>query len=92
MANLLIGFLLGYALHRSRFCFAGAFRDFILFRDGGLFKALVISLGLSTLLFAGIQYYYMISSETIPGNFYSIGLYTIIGGILFGFGMVIAGG
>ncbi|OEF97673.1 YeeE/YedE thiosulfate transporter family protein [Desulfuribacillus alkaliarsenatis] len=92
LANLVLGVALGYALHRSRFCFAGAFRDFILFRDGGLLKALIISLMISTITFALIQYIYLIGDTTVPGNFYPIGLYTIVGGILFGIGMVIAGG
>ncbi len=92
MINLLCGCMLGYALHRARFCFAGAFRDFLLFKDGGLLKALIVSLMLSTILFAGVQSFRLSTSGILPGNFYPIGLYTIVGGILFGIGMVVAGG
>lgn len=90
--NLLIGVVLGYALHRSRFCFAGAFRDYILFRDNGLLKALLMSLCLSTILFSGVQLFYISNGGGLPGNFYPMGLPTILGGIIFGIGMVIAGG
>ena len=92
LINLLLGFALGYSMHRSRFCFAGAFRDFMLFKDGGLLKALLACLLCSTLLFAVVQFGVQYVTGELPGNFYPIGLYTIVGGILFGIGMVIAGG
>ena len=92
IANLLLGLVLGYCLHRSRFCFAGAFRDFILFKDTGLLKAILISLIISSLLFSLVQFSSYQKGVTLVGNFYSIGLYTLVGGLLFGMGMVIAGG
>lgn len=92
IVNLLLGVALGYSLHRSRFCFAGAFRDFILFKDTGLLKAILISLIISSLLFSLVQFSSYQEGAMLLGNFYSIGLYTLVGGLLFGLGMVIAGG
>ncbi len=39
-ATLVIGFLLGYLGQRSRMCFVGGIRDFILVRDTALLKGL----------------------------------------------------
>jgi uncharacterized membrane protein YedE/YeeE len=92
LLNFLLGLGLGYALHRSRFCFAGVFRDYILFKDTGLLKALLVSLALSTGLFGLVQYITIINGMELPGDYHSIGLYTVLGGFLFGIGMIMAGG
>lgn len=41
VATLLIGVILGYLGQRSRMCFIGGIRDFILVRDGYLLKGLI---------------------------------------------------
>ncbi len=41
VATLAIGFVLGYLGQRSRMCFIGGVRDFILVRDGYLLKGLI---------------------------------------------------
>jgi uncharacterized membrane protein YedE/YeeE len=41
VATLLIGLVLGYLGQRSRMCFIGGIRDFILVRDGYLLKGLI---------------------------------------------------
>lgn len=41
VATLLIGVVLGYLGQRSRMCFVGGIRDFILVRDTALFKGLI---------------------------------------------------
>ncbi|MGF7184671.1 hypothetical protein GGQ84_000755 [Desulfitispora alkaliphila] len=90
--NLLLGIGIGFSLHRSRFCFAGAFRDFIMFKDNGLFKALVLTLLLSSIGFAAVQIIYGHWGLSTPGNIYPLNIATLFGGTLFGIGMVIAGG
>lgn len=90
--NLVLGICLGYILHRSRFCIAGAFRDYILFKDRSLLKALLVSLFISSVTFSLFQFVSWINGLPIPGHFHAIGYYTVIGGILFGIGMVLAGG
>ncbi len=91
-AQLVLGAGLGFALHRSRFCFAAAFRDLILFRDTSIGKAVVLSLAVSTVGFAVIQFHAVTAGRPLPGNLFDFGPYTAIGAMLFGSGMVMAGG
>ncbi|MFZ5688118.1 MAG: YeeE/YedE thiosulfate transporter family protein [Bacillota bacterium] len=88
----LLGALLGFSLHRARFCFAAAFRDVVLFRDISLTKALIIIFFVSTIGFAFIQYMAYSDGLPVPGNIYPIGFHTFIGAFVFGIGMVLAGG
>jgi len=84
------GFALGFALHRSRFCLSRAVREPFMTGDGTTTKALMISLlvglPLSSLL---IQREVVDPLLAIPARFW-IG--ALVGGILFGFGMIFASG
>lgn len=88
------GISFGYILQKSRFCFAAAIRDPYLIRGTSLTKALLIALAITSIGFTAIKYGAFINGEEIPGmiSVKPISLATIIGGILFGIGMVIAGG
>lgn len=88
----MFGLGFGFVLQRSRFCFAAAFRDPILFGDLGVAKAVVLMLGIATLGFSIIQYQAFLRGLTIPGKIYPVGLNTIVGAFIFGIGMVLAGG
>jgi len=88
----LLGLALGFALHRSRFCVAAAFRDSVLFRDVGLARAVILALALSTLTFSVIQYTASTAGQPVPGNIYAISAATLVGAVLFGIGLVPAGG
>lgn len=86
--NLGLGIGLGFALEKSRFCFVAAFRDPILTGVTALSQAAILLLGVSTLgfaLVAGLGRGYVL-------NVFPLGLNTIAGGLLFGIGMVLAGG
>lgn len=88
LSGLLVGVLFGFALQRGRFCMNSAFRDIILGRDFTLFKALSVAIlvemiGFSILAFTG--------AVTLAPKPLMWGA-NIIGGLLFGFGMVLAGG
>ncbi len=92
-----IGILIGITMQRSRFCFAASFRDPIMVGNTSLFRAVIIGLIISTIGFSIFQYKtignvpnYII--DDIPGRISPVGLNTIIGAVLFGAGMVIAGG
>lgn len=92
-----IGILMGITMQRSRFCFAASFRDPIMVGTTSLFRAVIIGLMISTVGFSIIQYMAIGSIENyvladIPGQIYPVGFHTILGAILFGTGMVIAGG
>ncbi len=89
---LLFGSVFGYILQRSRFCFTGGFRDIFLIKNTTLTRAVLIALGLTTVgfslvgLLSGGESYL----ET-AGVVYPLGMHNLLGGTLFGFGMVIAG-
>lgn len=88
------GILFGYVIQRSRFCFVAAFRDPSLTGNTALARGVLLTLGLTGILFTIIKYYYFVTDGLIPGQSYiqPIGMNTITGGIMFGIGMVIAGG
>lgn len=95
-----IGLSFGYVLQRSRFCFTAAMRDPILTGGTSLTKALIMALALSSVLYAAMQIKalgFTPASPTwatakAPGNISPVGLHTVVGGLLFGIGAVIAGG
>lgn len=93
----IIGILIGITMQRSRFCFAASFRDPIMVGSTSLLKAILIAFMISTVGFFIIQYRsipmdgsYILSE--IPGQLKPVGIHTALGAILFGTGMVIAGG
>ncbi|MEW9122811.1 MAG: YeeE/YedE thiosulfate transporter family protein [Thermotaleaceae bacterium] len=91
------GILLGFILQRVRFCFAAGFRDPVLVGSTSLIRAILIAIFISTLGFAWIQYNAIkenpsIALSSIPGAIYPVGFGTVLGAILFGIGMVVAGG
>ncbi|KAB3530243.1 YeeE/YedE family protein [Alkaliphilus serpentinus] len=93
----IIGILIGVTMQRSRFCFAASFRDPIMVGSTSLLKAILIALIISTVGFFIIQYntieiHGLHLLENIPGQLKPVGLHTALGAILFGVGMVIAGG
>ncbi len=93
----IIGVIIGFTLQRSRFCFAASFRDPIMVGSTSLFKAIIIAFIISTIGFGIIQYIDIAHRDTIdldniPGQIQPVGIHTALGAILFGTGMVIAGG
>lgn len=91
LAGLLAGGISGFAMHRSDFCFAGAFRDLFLFGKGRMLRVLVLVVAVSMLLFDAARhlgllpfYPFPLLGAISPANF--------AGGALFGAGMVLAGG
>ncbi|MCM2264147.1 MAG: YeeE/YedE family protein [Desulfuromonadales bacterium] len=89
--SLTVGLAAGFCMHRSDFCLAGAFRDLFLFRDGRRLRALVLLVTASAVLFelarvTGVLPYYPFPWFAPPATI------NLIGGCLFGIGMVLAGG
>lgn len=87
-----IGF--GYALQRSRFCFTAAFRDPWITGSTSLTRAVLVAFALTTVGFTAIKYAAFAAGGDIPGasSVSPIGLPLMIGAVMFGTGMVIAGG
>ena len=86
----------GFVLQRSRFCFASGFRDLFLFGSGANMKGIILGLVVSSIGFTAIMHW--ITPNILTGDVASdahvfpVGISTAVGGLLFGFGMVIAGG
>lgn len=88
----LFGFFFGYILQRSGFCFAGCFRDILLIRNANLTRALLLNVALTTLGFTLVHYLSGGNPDlSTAGRIVPVGLHTLAGGFVFGFGMVIAG-
>ena len=91
LTSVCVGLLAGFVMHRSDFCLAGAFRDLFLFGDGRRVRALVLLVTVSAVAcellrnLGGLPYY--------PFPWFAPPAATnLIGGCLFGIGMVLAGG
>jgi len=77
---------LGFVLERGQFCLASAFRDFYLFRHTSMLKALALSIIITAAGFLAVN------SLGVKYSIKPLGLNTLIGGIVFGIGMILAGG
>ena len=88
LTGLLCGGLLGFVMQRGRFCLTGGFRDMYIAKNNRMFYALLIaiaiqSVGVFALIQAGVVRY-------DAGAFPWLG--TVVGGYVFGLGIVLAGG
>jgi uncharacterized membrane protein YedE/YeeE len=92
----LFGLGIGAVLQRSRFCFVSAISNNFLFRDTRLMEGVLIGLFIATIGFAAVMYPQMpqpgdafINSGIVVTPF---GWHLALGGVIFGFGMLLAGG
>ncbi|MGH9510445.1 MAG: YeeE/YedE family protein, partial [Terriglobales bacterium] len=89
-----VGF--GVVLQRSRFCFNSAFRDLLQFRSGRTMKGVIVGMAVATVGF-GLRMYDLLPNPFLgpiapEAHAVPLSVALIIGGVLFGTGMVIAGG
>lgn len=102
---LITGLLLGYILTRSRYGFAGGIKKIYLTGDGSLTKAILLLFAISIIGAAGVHYgaaskgaviasKAVEASSIIPGSQFIKGtsILTILGGLIFGIGMMLGGG
>jgi len=85
------GLIAGFIMHRSSFCVTGMFRDMFLFKDYYMIRMLIMLIVISMALFEVGTMAGLLTANPFP----LLGppsLATILGGMLFGFGMVLAGG
>lgn len=92
----LFGLGFGFVLQRSRFCFASAFRDLFLFGSGRIMRAILGGLAIATVGF-GVLMARMVPDPGLgavapEAHVIPLGIHVIVGGLLFGIGMVLAGG
>ena len=85
------GVALGAIMYRSDFCMAGAFRDSFLFRDFVRLRALLLLIALLAFSLYLMRFFRIIS--TYPPSFFGMpSAASLLGGFLFGAGMVLGGG
>lgn len=87
-----LGTCLGYTLQKSRFCFVAAFRDPMITGITELTRAALLFMGVSVLGFGVVFQISEMTHRSLLLNIFPLGLATIVGGVLFGIGMVLAGG
>ncbi|BCV21954.1 hypothetical protein hamaS1_20230 [Moorella sp. Hama-1] len=84
----LFGILFGLIIQRSRICFVAAFREILVSRDGKVMKWLLFSMAIGAMGFALLKAHgYQPEHMVFPA-----GWHNIVGGFIFGIGMVLAGG
>ena len=96
----LIGLAFGVIVQRSRFCFVTSFKDVFISRDATIFKAIIIAMLVATIGFSLIMYKLVpdpsigeLPAHAKINNIGSpFGIPHLVGGILFGLGMTLAGG
>ncbi len=87
VAYLWFGFAYGVTQQWGRFCFASAWRDLIMLRVTRMFVGIMIGLMTLSIIAAFLAANGIFREPAAP-----LGLHELIGGLLFGFGMVLAGG
>jgi uncharacterized protein len=86
--GLALGVLFGFALQRGRFCMNSAFRDILVLKDYDLIKSVGVAVLLSMAGFAIMGMTGIVQLNPKP-LFWGA---NILGGLVFGMGMVLAGG
>ena len=93
---IIISFILGCSsgviMHRSDFCIAGMFRDLFLFRSSPLLRSLLLAIAASMLLFETARLSGLPNYQLPSSLFGQPAVTNLLGGALFGIGMVLAGG
>ena len=87
--SILIGLGFGIFLQKGRFCFTSAFRDFFAYKDTRVLKGVLA--GILTMA-GGVSLAYYLGAPADRFWLPSFGLSSVIGGFVFGAGMVLAGG
>ncbi|NLI90900.1 MAG: YeeE/YedE family protein [Peptococcaceae bacterium] len=87
-----VSLAIGFTLQKSRFCFTSAFRDPLLVGVTNLTQAVILLLVISVPGFAIAAAIADMANYPLSLYVSPFGVHTVIGGILFGIGMVLAGG
>ncbi|GAB6145917.1 YeeE/YedE thiosulfate transporter family protein [Desulfocicer niacini] len=87
---LFFGFLIGLVMHRSRFCFVRAFRCPFMTGESDMVKVVAMSLIIYGMGSAIIKWAWI--KEPMMGVYHPFVLGSLGGGVVFGIGMILAGG
>ncbi len=88
------GIIFGYILQRSRFCFTAAFRDPWITGSTSVTRAVLVALSLGSVGFFALKLGAELSGDQSMNmlSVAPIGIPLLLGAVMFGIGMVIAGG
>jgi uncharacterized protein len=87
---LFLGFLIGLVMHRSRFCFVRAFRCPFMTGEAEMVKVVTMSLMIYGMGSAIIKWAWI--KDPMTGVYHPFFLGSLAGGLIFGVGMILAGG
>jgi uncharacterized membrane protein YedE/YeeE len=90
-SSLAIGLIAGFVMHRADFCTTASFRDMFLFRDFFLMRQMILLIVVSMALFELGRHSGLITHTPFP-LLGAPSLSNLVGGFVFGIGMVLAGG
>jgi uncharacterized membrane protein YedE/YeeE len=93
IGGLVIGFVFGWIVYRTDFCTMGSISDFMSFGDFRRFRAWILAGAVSLVgaqLLQGVGIVDLSKTMYLTTNFNWFG--NLLGGLMFGFGMVLAGG
>jgi len=91
--GLIIGIVFGFIVYRTNFCSMGSISDMMNFGDSRRFRSWMLAIAVAVVGVGLLQYGGIIDASTsmyLNPNFGWLG--NIVGGLLFGYGMVFAGG
>lgn len=88
----IFGIFFGFVMQRSRFCMTSMLRDYFLFGFKRPSRALALLILLTTIGFALVRWWKTINGIPFTAYWEPWGWGTVIGGLMFGIGMVLAGG
>lgn len=86
--GLLCGIALGFVLQRGRYCMVSAYRDVYLTKDNRMFIATFIAIAVQSIGIYALYAGGVIELAQVPFTWVT----AIVGGLVFGFGIVLAGG
>ncbi|MBU4002807.1 MAG: YeeE/YedE family protein, partial [Proteobacteria bacterium] len=87
---LFFGLLIGFVMHRARFCFVRAFRCPFMTGDAEMVRVVALSLAIYGIGSAVIKWNFL-QPDTM-GVYHPFWIGSLSGGVIFGFGMLLAGG
>jgi uncharacterized protein len=87
---LFFGFLIGLVMHRARFCFVRAFRCPFMTGEAEMVKVVAMSLMIYGMGIAVVKWAWI--KEPMAGVYHPFFLGSLVGGLIFGVGMILAGG
>jgi uncharacterized membrane protein YedE/YeeE len=91
VTSLALGLCAGAVMHRSDYCLAGMFRDLFLFRRVDKLRTLLLLVVTTMVLFELARLAGLLPNYPFP-LFYAPTPANVVGGLVFGVGMVLAGG